>query len=233
MTTDNTDALPPLPSSVFLTMTERAALYAWRDASVAAALAAAPPAQQQSQPPRSIIITLRQARELVELFGGADSEVVVTKREAGEIQPDHDDEDKSPSPAGLWAHFAEYPEEGSMYLGPTEVDDSLEGEAQQQSAQPEQQPVAWRREWQGDDSDIGAWVYASAEDDLDGEGPWQQLYATQPHAVGPLPEFECANQYAAKRGLAFSREWVRGWDACTDYIEELLRSHGIGKQEGK
>lgn len=36
------------------------------------------------------------------------------------------------------------------------------------------------------------------------------------------PEFECASQYATKRGLAVTREWVRGWDACTDYVEEVL-----------
>lgn len=67
MTTDNTDALPPLPSSVFLTMTERAALYAWRDASVAAALAAAPPEQQGDEFERGRQLGMQQERALWEL----------------------------------------------------------------------------------------------------------------------------------------------------------------------
>lgn len=79
-------------------------------------------AQPQSRP--SITITLRQARELVEFFGGSDCEIVITERDEGEIEPDPDG-DGSPSPAGLWAHCADYPEDGSAYLGPTEVDDSL------------------------------------------------------------------------------------------------------------
>lgn len=128
--TDNTEALPPLRGDGFWEERMKTiqaecgapdtpevwhALWRVRDElerwairyareSVSAALAAAPPAQQQSQPPRSIIITLRQARELVELFGGADSEVVVTKREAGEIQPDRR-EDRGLCPEdGLSSH---------------------------------------------------------------------------------------------------------------------------------
>ena len=37
-------------------------------------------------------------------------------------------------------------------------------------------PCSWRREWNGDDSDLGAYVHADYEDELDGEGQWQPLY---------------------------------------------------------
>jgi hypothetical protein len=37
-----------------------------------------------------------------------------------------------------------------------------------------------------------------------------------------LTGLECANQFAAKRGMAVTREWVRGWDACTDYVRAAL-----------
>lgn len=57
--------------------------------------------------------------------------------------------------------------------------------------------------------------------------------AAQAEPQVPLPEFECAHQYATKRRLAVTREWIRGWDDCTDYIEGLLKARGIGKQEGK
>lgn len=39
------------------------------------------------------------------------------------------------------------------------------------------QPVAWRREWDGDQSDYGIWVYVDSEDAKDSVGPWQPLYA--------------------------------------------------------
>lgn len=38
-------------------------------------------------------------------------------------------------------------------------------------------PVAWRREWDGDVSDIGQWVYVEDKSDCDARGPWQPLYA--------------------------------------------------------
>lgn len=38
-------------------------------------------------------------------------------------------------------------------------------------------PVAWRREWNGDDSDLGEWIYEEDEVDLDHDGYWERLYA--------------------------------------------------------
>lgn len=63
----------------------------------------------------SIEFTLRQAEALVEAFGGYDALVSVMERPAAWTDMD----------PGLYAYFSEYPEEGSMYLGPTEVDDDL------------------------------------------------------------------------------------------------------------
>jgi len=63
----------------------------------------------------SIEITLRQAKELVATFGGHDAEISIFQRPAA--WTDMDD--------GLYAFFSDYPDEGSMYLGPTEVDDDL------------------------------------------------------------------------------------------------------------
>mgnify|MGYP000208989458 CR=1 FL=1 len=62
-----------------------------------------------------IVITLRQAHELVKFFGGHDAEVTVAAPLPawGEMAP------------GLYAYCTDYPEEGSDYLGPTEVDDDL------------------------------------------------------------------------------------------------------------
>lgn len=64
-------------------------------------------------------ITLRQALKLVEFFGGADTSVTVAPQLEGVPRDQH--------PTGLYAWCTEYPEEGSIYLGPTEVDDTLVG----------------------------------------------------------------------------------------------------------
>lgn len=37
-------------------------------------------------------------------------------------------------------------------------------------------PCCWRREWNGDVSDLGVYVHADNEDELDTDGPWQPLY---------------------------------------------------------
>ncbi len=33
---------------------------------------------------------------------------------------------------------------------------------------------------------------------------------------------ECASQFAANRGMAVTRDWIRGWDACIDYVGAVL-----------
>lgn len=63
----------------------------------------------------SIEITLRQAKELVATFGGHDAEISIFQRPAAWADMDE----------GLYAFFSDYPDEGSMYLGPTDVDDDL------------------------------------------------------------------------------------------------------------
>jgi hypothetical protein len=60
-------------------------------------------------------ITLRQAETLVEAFGGFDAEISIIQRP--DAWPHLD--------LGLYAYFTECPEEGTFYLGPTEVDDDL------------------------------------------------------------------------------------------------------------
>lgn len=57
-------------------------------------------------------ITLRQTEKLLAFFGGHDTEVSVAQ-----ARPDQQ--------PGLYAWCTEYPEEGAVYLGPTEVDDAL------------------------------------------------------------------------------------------------------------
>ena len=63
----------------------------------------------------TVEITLRQAKELVATFGGHDAEISVFQRPAAWANMDD----------GLYAFFSDYPDEGSMYLGPTDVDDDL------------------------------------------------------------------------------------------------------------
>jgi hypothetical protein len=63
----------------------------------------------------SVEITLRQAETLVDIFGGHDALVSVIARPDAWTNMD----------PGLYAYFSEYPEEGTHYLGPTEVDDDL------------------------------------------------------------------------------------------------------------
>lgn len=61
-----------------------------------------------------ITITLRQAEKLVAFFGGHDAEIT--------IAPSDIDSHSGP---GLYAWCTDYPEEGSEFLGLTEVDDDL------------------------------------------------------------------------------------------------------------
>ena len=71
-------------------------------------------------------ITLRQAKELVATFGGHDAEISVFQRPAA--WADMDD--------GLYAFFSDYPDEGSMYLGPTDVGDDLAMNGEPAPAEP-------------------------------------------------------------------------------------------------
>lgn len=62
----------------------------------------------------SITITLNQARQLVAFFNSEDAEVIVSQGLDNQ-------------PAGLYAWLADHPEEGSMYLGSTEVSEEAGG----------------------------------------------------------------------------------------------------------
>ena len=75
-------------------------------AGVAEASAALRSAQVKPAEP-ALVITLRQAKALVEWFGGDDSEITVSK-----------------SGDSLICWFTEYPEEGHLPLGKTEVEET-------------------------------------------------------------------------------------------------------------
>lgn len=54
-------------------------------------------------------------------------------------------------------------------------------------------PVMWRREWDGDVSDIGQWVYADSADERDEPlDRWQPLYETPQAAPPPMTKEEHA-----------------------------------------
>lgn len=80
---------------------------------------AAPPAPAPE--PATLTFTLREARELVETFGGDEAcEMSVRCYEHGAIK--QEDPQDGPSPAGLWSYATDYPEEGAIYLGPVDAD---------------------------------------------------------------------------------------------------------------
>ena len=54
--------------------------------------------------------TLVQAKKLVKMFGGEDEPCSITVAEC----------DEGHGGPGLYAHYTDYPEEGSIFLGPTE-----------------------------------------------------------------------------------------------------------------
>ncbi|MFV0916049.1 hypothetical protein ACI2VP_05000 [Ralstonia nicotianae] len=73
-------------------------------------------------------ITLRQAESLLQFFGGHDAEVAIAKYDGG-----------------LIAWCTECPEEGSCWLGKTEIDDELADKGRPQSAQQQAEPGADER----------------------------------------------------------------------------------------
>lgn len=66
-----------------------------------------------------LTFTLREADQLLGTFGGENALVTVRKLPAGYVMGD----DADGSPAGLWAHFTEQPQEGTLYLGPADDPD--------------------------------------------------------------------------------------------------------------
>lgn len=59
----------------------------------------------------SLRFTRREAVALLRFFGGAETNVTVTLLDEHQV-------DGETAPAGLYAHCTEYPEDGSLYLGP-------------------------------------------------------------------------------------------------------------------
>lgn len=71
--------------------------------------------------PMALTFTLREAEELLHLFGGEQAEITVRKLPAGAVKDDpYDPGYEGQSPAGLWGHFTDMPEEGCWYLGPVD-----------------------------------------------------------------------------------------------------------------
>ncbi len=68
-----------------------------------------------------LTFTMLEADALLQCFGGEPAEWTVRKLDAGAIR----DPDDGPSPAGLWAHLSDYPEEGCIYLGPADDPDAM------------------------------------------------------------------------------------------------------------
>lgn len=66
--------------------------------------------------PPSLTFTLREADQLLGTFGDENTLVTVRALPVGAVK-DEDSPDAQ-SPAGLWAHFTEQPQEGAIYLGP-------------------------------------------------------------------------------------------------------------------
>jgi hypothetical protein len=93
------------------------------------------PAAQVAQPDPKLTITLRQAEKLLAFFGGHDCEVTIAREHPESNLP------------GLYAWCTEYPEEGSEYLGPTEVDDDLAANGRPVSAAQADQLDAARYRW--------------------------------------------------------------------------------------
>lgn len=80
-------------------------------------------AAERAATPVALTFTLREARELVEAFGGdGGCEMSVRQFDAGAIKDDPSDPVGEDSPAGLWCYATDYPEEGAIYLGPVDPD---------------------------------------------------------------------------------------------------------------
>lgn len=88
--------------------------------------------EQQPAADPKLVFGLGEARALVGFFGGHNTAVVVQSLPEGRVTGDDDE----PLPAGLYAWCDEYPEEGSMFLGPADTD------TEEHDGTPGQQPAA-------------------------------------------------------------------------------------------
>jgi hypothetical protein len=65
----------------------------------------------------SLTFTAPEAVDLLEMFGGEAGSVTVRRLAEGQGCPP---EDGSTPPAGLYAHYTDYPEEGCIFFGPAD-----------------------------------------------------------------------------------------------------------------
>ena len=69
-------------------------------------------------------------------------------------------------------------------------------------------PASWRREWDGDDSDLNGYVHCDSEHELDGDGPWEPLYDQASIDTAVAAERErCARLCETAHGYADQREF--------------------------
>lgn len=92
-----------------------------------------------------------------------------------------------------------------------------------------QEPAMWRREWDGDVSDIGKWVYADTADERDEPlDRWQPLYETPQPAPPPLTKEE-----QAARDKALIEQFgaaVGAWRRAEERrMQEFIRISVLGR----
>ena len=86
-------------------------------------------------------------------------------------------------------------------------------------AQPEQEPVAWRREYEGDVSDLCQWLYADEYDPKDDSPNWQPLYTNPPHRK-PLTDEEIETIWQNTSPYYDHQDFARDIEAAHGIKEE-------------
>lgn len=166
----------------------------------------APVATEQAQAVGAcVFLDFKQATDVLAMFGG----------EPGEVQLQFGD---GHGGRGLYASYAEYPEEGAEYLGMSD------GEA---LPSPEAAPAAM----EGDPAEA-AEILKSLIDNIERGGMYSQestlgflsqayycLKPANPAATPAAPSIGTASMYAQQHGLAVTTEWMIGWNACLDAID--------------
>lgn len=101
--------------------------------------------------------------------------------------------------------------------------------------------VMWRREWDGDDSDLYMFVYADTKEDLDEHGPWEKMYSES--YVKELRSYAIAQRERAEkaeRDLAAFNDRIIAylWSDCEphdmpeDLLGDLIERH-TWEQDGR
>jgi len=102
---------------------------------------------------------------------------------------------------------------------------------------------AWRREWAGDDSDLGHWIYVEDASELDTDGPWQKLAdhttATAQIAQRDREVEELRAKVASLRQAYWDARAAMGFDndgdptpaALLSPMEDLMRQDAESQRE--